>query len=650
MGATGEGLNYTVLLGEDDRILRASPKFCELLGISENLSSLSWQDLVLEDACKFRPAGTGESLRFSGYLKKQSGEILDASFNCECIENLDKVVLVEIALHGSEKSSAGPVGVADRDSLDFLTTVSHELRVALNGVIGFANVLGGTRLDVEQLAALEKLQACNNMLKGLINDILEYSRVANAKLDFHMETVQLDSLVSDVVSLFKERANKKGLELKFVAGKGTAIRTSLAKMRVTQVISNLIGNAIKFTEHGWVSVSVAIAERRICIEVQDTGPGISESEGESIFRPFFQSAERDRHNEGSGLGLSISRELVEKMGGRLILRHPDEGGCLFEVNLPLKLADAERKAEPSIQSSSSEERGEPQRAKEAELSSVKRILVVEDNQLNADILGHFLQDYGVEFDHVDNGKTAVETFEDGRYDLILMDVMLPEMNGYEATEKILSRSGRKKPVPIIGVTAKVFRRDQVRCIEAGMVEVVHKPVDFKQLREVLDFHLYAKSPSRDEELEVPMFVDEDIETLEQRESESSETLAPSTRGGLDPTTLEAYIDRMKSSNSDRSDIVKTAVGIVDGEISRLLESIEGGERKEIGMRAHSLKGALALLGARNILDLAKGLELIATDGKTPLKAEHWGMLINDAYTDFKYELNVYMADTGSAIE
>lgn len=647
MGESGEGNFFSVLVGADGRVIRVPKALRELLELAEDLSHLKWQELVLEDSQKFLPKAAEKPIVTSGYLKKQSGEILEATFRCESMEDLNDAVLVEIDLRSSENPKDKQEGI-DRDSLDFLTTVSHELRVALNGVIGFANVLGGTRLDVEQLAALEKLQACNNMLKGLINDILEYSRAATSKIDFHLETVQLDTLVRDVVSLFKERANKKGLELKFSAGKGTAIRTSLARMRVTQVISNLIGNAIKFTEHGWVSVSVSVVDRGICIEVQDTGPGIEESEGESIFRPFFQSSERVRSNEGSGLGLSISRELVEKMSGSLELHRPDEGGSLFVVNLPLKLAIAERSVATGTGSKSVETVG-PNNSGDAGLSSVKRILVVEDNQLNADILGHFLQDYGVEFDHVDNGKTAVEVYEDGKYDLILMDVMLPEMNGYEATQKILSRSKRKQTVPIIGVTAKVFRRDQVRCIEAGMVEVVHKPVDFKQLREVLDFHLFAKSRKREAQPEVPMFVDEDVESLELVEGTSSEQPTSSARGGLDPATLEAYIDRMKSPNTDRTEVVKTAVGIVDGEIERLLESLDGGERKEIGMRAHSLKGALALLGARNILDLAKGLELMATDGKNPLKVEHWGMLMNDSYSDFKNELNTYMANTGPEV-
>ncbi|MBK1879801.1 sensor histidine kinase [Pelagicoccus mobilis] len=633
---SGAEMRYTVLVDAQRRVVRLPEALAERLGVEAADTQLDWQSLVVEDASKFLPAEAGEVVERSGYLKHASGEIEEVEFACERLALPHDLVCIEISIAKVEAPSVEPV---DKEALDFLTTVSHELRVALNGVIGFTNVLSGTQMDADQHAILDKLQSCNHMLKGLINDILEYSRVATSKINFHAETVNVDHFVHEVVGLFRERARKKGLELRLNVGEDANFLALLPRMRVTQVLSNLIANAIKFTSNGWVSVSVSCQNETLCIGVQDTGSGVGKEQGDAIFRPFFQLGEPSRTPEGTGLGLAISKELVTKMGGSLKLLHPKEGGSLFEISLPLR--PSSESAEPASFASPNAEVAEveikPERRDES-----KRVLVVEDNQLNADILGHFLQDYGAKFDRVDNGRSAVETYQDGKYDLILMDVMLPEMNGYEATEKILSLTRLQPPVPIIGVTAKVFRRDQVRCIEAGMVEVVHKPVDFKQLRSVLDRYLYSDGNS-------------EFATLDSSESEvveedsfmavnplAEEASEPKRSNNVDFSVLEAYIDRMKTSDTNRREIVATAIGIVDAEVASLLDSIGGGNRKDVGMRAHSLKGALALLGARNILDLAKGLELVASDGRAPLKGEHWKLLIEGAYSEFKEELELYM--------
>jgi CheY-like chemotaxis protein len=416
-------------------------------------------------------------------------------------------------------------------------------------------------------------------------------------------------------------------------------------MRVTQALSNLIANAIKFTDQGWVRLVVSRLGGELRIEVQDTGLGVSASAGDSVFAPFYRFKDQEGARGGAGLGLAISKELADRMGGTLELKHSSSGGSSFELRLPLgetlnvSSAGASRSTKQSQAGTT---------VSGSERNGNKRVLVVEDNQLNADILGHFLKDYGVAHDHVDNGRAAVDMYRDDKYDLVLMDVMLPEMNGYEATEKILAKSKRKPTVPIVGVTAKVFRRDQMRCIEAGMVEVVHKPVDFKQLRKVLDNRLCADRGGRSRLSQITSSFEEGLEvaSLSHEGDVKVEKLASSAgRDCMDAGTLEAYIDRMKTPDTSRVEIVNTALAIVDAEVKSLVESIGAGDRKEIGMRAHSLKGALALLGARNILDLAKGLELIASDGRSPLKAEHWKSMVEGAYAEFRGQLEAYMDTT-----
>lgn len=636
-------MKFTAIFDKQLRVLRFPSELGAVLGIdSDSVEDLAWQSFVVEDAATFIPESPDEVLQKAGYLKCGTGEILEASFSCELIGYDSDLVYAEISL---ANIVSGKDEQVDKESLDFLTTVSHELRVALNGVIGFANVLNGTSLDMNQHAILDKLQSCNGMLKGLINDILEYSRVATSKINLRTESVDLDMFVREVVSLFRERARKKGLDLRLVIGPESHVNAILPRMRVTQILSNLIANAVKFTDHGWVSVAVSCENGNLRIGVQDTGPGVDASIGDDVFKPFFQLKDQGNPAEGTGLGLAISKELADKMGGGLTLCHPQEGGSLFEFNLPLK-ESFEAESEEARDSGFTRDADSGKSAR----NGSKRVLVVEDNQLNADILGHFLQDYGVVFDHVDNGRAAVETYLDGKYDLILMDVMLPEMNGYEATEKILSQTKLSPPVPIVGVTAKVFRRDQMRCVEAGMVEVVHKPVDFKQLRNVLDQYLYSnKTKSKVvRSAGPPAFVEEDGReggNVLSEEALPGKAIDLRSRDSMNARTLEAYIDRMKTPDTSREDIVNTAIVIVDAEVKSLVDSIEKGDRKDIGMRAHSLKGALALLGARNILDLAKGLELIASDGRTPLKAEHWKNMVEGSYAEFRSQLESYMQTT-----
>lgn len=626
---------FTVIFDSSFRVLKLPRELGLLLGVDlETNDDLSWQSLVVEDSSAFIPDINGGTYRRSGYLKRSNGEILEADFRCDRIDFGEGLFCAEIRVEDAVVDSPEPI---DQETVDFFTTVSHELRVALNGVIGFANVLGGSNLDSDQRKVMEKLQSCNHMLKSLINDILEYSRLATSEFKLRTESVQIAHYLSEVVGLFQERARKKGLELKLDLQVDSDFKAVLPRIRVTQVLSNLISNAIKFTEVGWVSLSVCRDGDLLQFGVKDTGPGVEPNAGESVFKPFFQIGSLSQPAEGTGLGLAISRELASKMGGTLELHQPDGGGCHFEFTLPLQGFD-----KPPVEGELEKPSQVSAIRSAAKKDEPKHLMVVEDNQLNADILGHFLQDYGVTHDRVDNGKLAVEMYQDSEYDLILMDVMLPEMNGYEATEQILRKSKLVTPVPIVGVTAKVFRRDQARCLEAGMVEVVHKPVDFKKLREILDRYLYEGDGSYSKVSAITGDGGSDSRHVE----DYSATIPRShIRDSMNANTLEAYIERMKTPDTTRDEIISTAMDIVDAEVESLVASIERNDRKDIGMRAHSLKGALALLGARNILDLAKGLELIASDGRSPLKTEHWKDMIKTSYTEFKNQLNDYMRST-----
>ena len=613
-----------IIFDANGRILSLSERLKEFLGFD----APKWEGIFAEEPAAFTPP-KGQILERTGYLSREKGEAVEAEIRSRLIDDEAGVCCVEIELTKLGVSVENG-DVVSKASLEFLTTVSHELRVSLNSVIGFANLLGATELDGKQRELLDKLLSSNFMLKGLINDILEFSQIETSEIELKRENVHLNAFLNEIVDLYRERASAKSLGLRVETIPEKMGSARLPKLRVAQILSNLMSNAIKFTEEGWVSVTVSRGQDCLSFSIQDTGPGVSANEAESIFEPFSCAGPRNRSVEGSGLGLAISRSLVEKMGGKLSLENPISGGSVFKFTLPLEAEDNEVEQHRSPDSSQSDlNRTETPTADRES----KHLLIVEDNKLNADILGHFLKEYGVTFDIVDNGRAAVKVYREDKYDLILMDVMLPEMNGYEATERILANSKKDPPVPIIGVTAKVFRQDQMRCIEVGMTEIVNKPVDFNLLRDVLDRHLYGdKALKRDPSASVAA-------------REKEQRISGGAQSPLDKAALEVYIDRMSVDGGNRNDIVETAIAIIDDEIGKLLAAIDDGNRERISLLAHSLKGALNLLGASDTIDLAKGLEMVASRSDQPIRREHWHQLIDQSFEMFRAALQEYMASS-----
>lgn len=256
----------------------------------------------------------------------------------------------------------------------------------------------------------------------------------------------------------------------------------------------------------------------------------------------------------------------------------------------------------------------------------KRILVVEDNQLNIDIISHFLRDYGYPFDVVENGKEAVEAYEDGKYDLILMDIMLPVMNGYEATKNIILKAKDGAVPPVIGVTAKVFRDDDELCLDCGMQEIVHKPINFQNLKKVLDRTL----------LKGPFEVEPESKPIKSATAYVSRTRDIRADDIFDWNVAEDYLERMESSENSREVLVVRYLKEISSCLDRIEASIPLNEAaQEIQRHAHSLKGNLGLVGANNMQDLARGLEMTASRNSEHFNPKHWLDLLRVSYDDLE---------------
>ena len=374
---------------------------------------------------------------------------------------------------------------ATRAKSDFLSSMSHEIRIPMNGVIGMTGLLLDTPLTPEQQGYAEIVRSSGEALLGIINDILDLSKIEAGQLGLEVVPFNLHNALKDVVELLAVIAQEKNLELLFRYASDAPREFLGDPGRIRQVALNLVGNAIKFTERGHVLVeagSMAISEglASIRIAVRDTGIGIPADRQEMLFRKFQRlDSSTTRKYGGTGLGLAISKQLVELMGGTLSLASQAGEGSTFSIEMPLRVNPLPR--------------AEPKEGKWREPSALasfagRRVLLVEDNIVNQKVGVALLGKLGCRVELAANGREAL-SMTSQLYDLIFMDCQMPEMDGYEATGEIRKREGVVRHTPIIALTAGAMAEDRERCVQAGMDDYVSKPFRAGQLREMLDKYL-----------------------------------------------------------------------------------------------------------------------------------------------------------------
>ncbi len=407
----------------------------------------------------------GRTIRLIGFATASGGEV-----------HLFQDVTAEIAARRTLMQAKEAAEAASAAKSRFLATMSHEVRTPINGVMGMASLLLDSDLDGQQRLYVQSIRDASDSLLQIINDVLDFSKLEAGRLEFEDIVFDLRALVRSTVEIVAPRARAKGLALGWRIDGEMPERMRGDPGRLRQVLLNLLSNAIKFTERGGVDVAGAVealadGHVRGRFSVRDTGIGIPADRLPRLFREFEQlDGSIARRFGGTGLGLAISRRLVGRMGGELRVESVPGEGSVFSFDVLLRPATAEAEGAVGATDWTAEfdrlarQRGRP-----------LRVLLAEDNQTNRLIVAAMLEPVGLRVDTAGNGLEAVEAQRVAPYDLILMDVNMPEMDGYTATAAIRALDGIAARVPVVAVTANAFEADREAAISAGMDDFISKP-------------------------------------------------------------------------------------------------------------------------------------------------------------------------------
>ncbi len=361
----------------------------------------------------------------------------------------------------------------------FMANMSHEIRTPMNAIIGFNDRLIKTKLNEEQQEYVAAVQSSGENLLTIINDILDFSKIEAGMVTIEHIRFNLHELLQLVYNMFFLKAKEKNIDLLLHQPKNVPEFLMGDPTRLTQIMINLVGNALKFTNQGNVDIIVEVVKEdkqntTIQFKVKDTGIGILEDKVSEVFERFTQAeSDTSRIFGGTGLGLSIVKKLVELQSGTIAVESKKDEGSLFKFTIPYKKAAA----------LSSELKTDPEKIHKPIVNDKIKILIVEDNLLNQKLAAFMIKDFGFAFDICGNGKLAVEKLEQGAYDLVLMDIQMPEMDGYEATGFI--RGKLMLNIPIIAMTAHAMPGEKDKCLGFGMTDYISKPIKETDLHNLI---------------------------------------------------------------------------------------------------------------------------------------------------------------------
>jgi PAS domain S-box-containing protein len=512
----------------------------------------------------------------------------------------------KLARANRELEEAGAAAqAASKAKGQFLANMSHELRTPLNGVIGMTELLRDTPLDDRQRGFVAACHSSGRVLLALISGILDFSKIEAGKLELDEREFDLGQMVKETMEAMAIQARQKGLQLLSHVAPQLQRTVHGDDVRLRQVLLNLIGNAIKFTETGEVAVKVEPAEPQagkpaIRFEVADTGIGIPPDRSDRLFQPFSQAdSSTTRKYGGTGLGLVISKNLVELMGGQIgAISQPGHGSTFWCV-VPLAPTGSERPEENNSSGATVVRRQTCDT-----LLKGRRVLLAEDNRVNCMYAQEVLRQGGMECRAVENGLQSLQAVQSERFDLVLMDCQMPEMDGFEATRRIRAMESNGQlagHLPVIALTANAIKGDRELCLAAGMDNYIGKPFEPNALLEMMRHVLAAQ------------------EQKPTAEPPAELSRAPSPEDSPPPIDHSALLARCMGNLEFAQSLLADFQGDLPERIDEIAERVHQGDARAMAESAHALKGAAGTITAESLRALAAAMEAAGKAGDpTPL--------------------------------